>query len=192
MSPTTTDKQTDGLVLIACRGGEYYFAATVYRDEDGCRGYVVRPVTQVMLDDMLLTDSLTERFGGYWEEEHKDDVCSECEACDGWLDEDGCEDCGYPSCESFCEEIGEREGLDAVVDDPGCEYAKALNAVCDDEIVCVDRTGFGRIFGSFDKDMPTTPDDFDEVYNMKALVAILAYEDDAVDYNYATKTIFGG
>jgi len=144
-----------------------------------------------MLDDMLLTDSLTERFGGYWEGEHKDDVNESCEACDGWLDEAGCDYCGYPSCESFCEEIGEREGPDAVVDDPGCEYAKALNSI-GVEAECVDHTGAGRIFGSFDKYNPTTPDDFDEIYNIKALVAILAYEDDAVDYNYAAKTIFGG
>ena len=46
-----------------------------------------------------------------------------------------------------------------------------------------------RIFAKLSRSMKL--EDFDEVYNRKALVAALAYEDGAVEYDYAVKMIFG-
>ena len=187
-------ERTNGAVLVARRDYEYYFINSVFKHDDdfqGCTGVGVYPVTEAMMDDMLSTDSLVERFGDFWEEKYKNAFDENCEACDGWLQEEGCTDCGYPSCESVCFEIGQYEGSDAVIDNPGYEYAEAINAVCEDEIEYADCTSAGRIFGSFDKLRPTTPDDFDEVYNRKALVACLAYQAGAVDYDYAVRAIFG-
>ena len=177
--------RTEGAVLVARRDGEYYFVTSVFDHGDlsGCTGMSCWPVTEEMMDDMLSIESLIERFGDYWEEKYEGDAV--CEACDGHIDEDGCEDCSYPSLCSFCAKIGAVYGSDAVIDDPGGDFAEALDAVCDDKIEYADCTGCGRIFGS------NGLDDFDEVYNRKALVACLAYEDGAVDYNYAVRIIFG-
>ncbi len=184
---------TNGAVLVARRDSEYYFVDSVFDhgDNAGCTGCVVYPVTGKMVDELLSIENLEERYGDYWEERYEGEVDENCEACDGHIDDDGCEACGYPSLRSLCQDIAQYDGSDAVIDNPGYEYAEAINAVCDDEIEYADCTGCGRIFSSFDSDKPMTPDDFDEVYNLKALVAALAYEASAVDYDYAIRVIFG-
>jgi hypothetical protein len=187
-------ERTSGAVLVARKDSEYYFVDSVFKHDDdffGCTGVSCYPVTEDMMDDMLSTDNLVERYGDFWEEKYGDDVKDDCENCNGFIDEEGCEDCDYPSVESFCDEIGRYDGSDAVIDNPGGGYAEALNEVCDCEVEYADCGGGGRIFGSFNRDKPLTPGYFDEVYNMKALVACLAYEDGAVSYEYAVKAIFG-
>lgn len=182
--------RTEGAVLVGRKDGEYYFVSSVFKHDDdffGCTGTVCRPVTEEIMDDLLSTDNLVERFQDFWEEKYKGDAKDDCQNCEGFLDEEGCEDCDYPSVKSFCNEIGQYYGSDAVIDDPGYDYAEVLNAVCDDEIGYADCTGCGRIF-----DRSGILDDFEEVYNHKALVACLAYEDGAVEYDYAVKMIFGG
>ncbi len=187
-------ERTNGAVLVARKDSEYYFIDSVFKHDDGlagCTGSVVYPLTEGMVDDMLSTDSLVERYGDYWEETHKNSVDENCEACDGHLDDDGCSDCGYPSVENYCNSIGNCEGVDAVIEDMGSEYTEALNLVCDSEVDYADCIGCGRIFGRYGSDKPMTPGYFHGVYNMKALVACLAYEAGAVDYDYAVKVIFG-
>jgi len=184
---SNNSKCTNGAVLVARRDGEYYFVDSVFdhgNDLAGCTGMCVYPITEEMMEELLSTDNLEELYGDYWEEKYKDDVDENCEACDGWIDENGCEDCGYPSCRDFCAEIGQYDGSDAVIDDPGYEYAEALDAVCEDKIEYAACTGRGRIFSSM------SLDNFDEVYNHKALVACLAYEVGVVDYDYAVRAIF--
>ncbi len=173
--------RTEGVVLIARKDSEYYFVDSVFDGGNlaGCTGIICHPITEEHMDELLSTNNLVERFGACWEERFKFD--ENCEACDGWLDEEGCEYCGYPSQESFCSDIGNCGGSDAVIDDPGGDYAKALNAI-GIEAEYAHLSGAGRIF---------TIDDFDKIYNRKALVAVLAYEAGAVDYDYACKVIFG-
>jgi hypothetical protein len=180
-------ERTEGAVLVARDGGEYYFVQSVFKHDDdfaGCTGICCDPVTEEHMDYLLSTDNLVERYGDHWEEISNNALDENCEACDGFLDEEGCVDCGYPSVESFCSEIGQYEGSSAVIDDPGGDYAEALNAI-GIEAEYANCSGCGRIFGRM------SLGDFDEVYNRKALVACLAYEDGAVDYDYACKVIFG-
>ncbi len=184
--------RTNGVILVCRKDSEYWFISSVFDHGDlaGCTGTICYPITEEMMDELLSIDNLVERFGDYWEERYRDDVDENCEACDGWIDEDGCKDCGYPSLRSFCGEIGQYEGPEAVIDNPGNEYAEAINAI-GVEAEYADCFGCGRIFGSFNEDESMSPDDFDEVYDYKALVASLAYEAGAVDYNYACRIIFG-
>ena len=177
--------RTEGSVLVARMDGEYYFVQSVFKHNDdfaGCTGMGVYPVTEEGMDDMLLIDNLVGRYGDHWEERYKVDAV--CESCEGLIDEGGCEDCGYPSQESWCADIAEYDGSDAVIDSQD-QCVDALNEVCDDEVEYADCVRCGRIFGSM------TITSFDEVYNMKALVACLAFEDGAVSYNYARRAIFG-
>ena len=187
-------ERTSGAVLVARKDSEYYFVDSVFKHSDGfagCTGISCCPITEEMMGDMLSTDNLVERYIDHWTERFENEVEEDCPDCHGYIDEDGCEYCDYPSVESFCNEIRQYEGFDAVIDDQGDECAKALNAVCDCEVEYANCIGAGRIFGSFNRNKPITPDCFDEVYNMKALIACLAYEDGAVSYEYAAKAIFG-
>lgn len=187
-------ERTNCAVLVARKDSEYYFVDSIFKHRDdffGCTGMNVYPITEEMMEDLLSIDNLVERFGDYWEERFEGDVDPDCEDCDGWIDEEGCKSCGYPSVESFCNDIANHDGSDAVIDNAGYKCAEALDAVCEAKIEYADCTGCGRIFGNFGSDKPMSPDDFDEVYNMKALVACLAYEDGAVGYDYAVKAILG-
>lgn len=177
-------KITHGVVLVARKGNEYWFIDSVFDSNlAGCTGMIVRPITEESMEDLLIIDNLVECFGEYWEERFKEKVKDDCEECHGWTNEDGCEYCGYPSLESFCAEI---RNYATVIDNPGYEYVEALDAVCDDKIEYADCISDGSIF-----DQLRNPNDFDEVYNCKALVACLAFEYGAVSYDYAIRTIFG-
>jgi hypothetical protein len=70
-----------------------------------------------------------------------------------------------------------------MVDCAGQEYVDALNDIGVDAEYA-DFSGCGRIFGRLGLD------DFDEVYDRKALVAILAYEDGATNYDYTCRAVY--
>ncbi len=186
-------RRTKGVKLIARRDGEYYFVDSVFDHGDGlagCTGTVCYPVSEEQAEELLSMDNLEERFGDHWEERYKDDVDSECEECDGCINDEGCDSCGYPSLRSLCSEIVRFEGIESVIDWLGSDYTDALEGAGADAMYA-DCTGCGRIFGNCGRPGPMDPNEFDEVYDKKALVAILAFESGVVSFEYASKAIFG-
>ncbi len=180
--------RTEGAVLVGRRDGEYWFVDSVFKHADGfagCTGMVVIPVSKEQVEDMLSADYLESLYGDVWHEISRESVKDDCDNCTIGPDEDGCEDCGYRSLSAYCSDIAQYDGLDAVTDYPGHEYEDALRDVSG-EFETVDCSSCGRIFGD------TALDDFDEVFNRKALIACLAYEDGAVSYDYARRIIFRG
>jgi len=186
--------RTEGVVLVARKGGEYWFVSSVFRhDADlyGCTGTTVYPVSVEQADDALSIDSLEDRFEDYWRERAENDVQEDCENCAGGPDEGGCEDCGYQSLRDFCEDIARYDGYDAVFDYPGYGYEEALREllVSNDDPDCVetvDCSSCGRILAA-----PVKYTDFDEVYNPAALEGCLAYEKGVISYDDAVRIIFG-
>ena len=189
-----SSKRREGAVLIARVGDEYYFVDSVFRhgnDMFGCTGTVVTPVTEEYAEYLLEPDQMAERYSEIWHDQAEGQVDVDCDHCACGPDEDGCEDCSYQSLYDFCAEIARFDGIEAVIDYAGQEYVDAMNdqGGFGGDAEYADCTGCGRIFGgSYSPGL----DDFDEVYNRKALVAILAYEDGAVDYDYACRVIYGG
>lgn len=186
----TCDKdsvRTNGAVLVGRKDGEYWFIDSVFRHGDdfyGCTGTTVYPVSVDQADYDTDPENMGDRYGDYWSDRHKESIRSDCEDCACGIDEEGCEHCDYPSLTAFCAEIVQYDGYDAVYDYPGNDFEDALQDRLDN-VETVDTSSCGRIFSRSDID------DFDEVYNRKALVACLAYEDGAVDYDYARRVIFG-
>jgi hypothetical protein len=183
-------KRTEGAVLIGRKDGEFWFVDSVFKHDDdfaGCTGTCVYPVSEKQADYLLESDQVEERYCDYWNEQAKDHLQEDCDNCSGHPDEDGCEYCGYSSLRDLCADIVQYDGIEAMIDYAGDEYTDAMNehGDLDDKAEYADCVGCGRIFGR------QGPDDFDEVYNRKALVAILAYEDGAVDYDYACRVIYG-
>jgi len=182
-----TTRRTEGPVLIGRKGEEYWFLDSVFwhgSDLKGCTGTTAYPVSEEHAEYLLSADNMGDRYGDVWEEGYSSYCREDCENCSTGVDEEGCEDCGYPSLKSWCAEIAQYDGIDAVIDNPGNDYCEAMvekgaNAEY------ADCSGCGRIFGR------NGVNEFDEVYNRKALVACLAYEDGAVDYDYAVKAIYG-
>jgi len=191
--PNEKSVRTNGAVLVGRKDSEYWFIDSVFRhgsDFYGCTGMTVYPVSVKQTEYDLDPENMADSYCEHWMERYKDSIKSGCRNCRCGVDEDGCENCGYPSLLSFCAEVVQYDGYDAVYDYPGGDYKDALEdlLVSDDDPDCVETVssaGCGRIFGR------TGLDDFDEVYNRKALVACLAYEDGAVDYDYARRVIFG-
>ena len=185
--------RTKGAVLVGRKDNEYWFIDSVFRHRNdfyGCTGTTVYPVSVDQAEYDTDPDNMGDRYGDYWADRYKGSIQDDCDNCSIGIDEDGCEHCDYPSLSAFCAEIVQYDGYDAVYDYPGDAYEKALSdlLVSDDDPDCVetvDCSGCGRIFGRLDLD------DFDEVYNHKALVACMAYEDGAVSYDYARRIIFG-
>jgi hypothetical protein len=179
-------KSTEGAVLIGRRDGGFWFIDSVFDCGDfaGVTGTVCYPVSEDQAEELLSQDNLEERFGEYWEDRFKDAAQEACSHCEGYPQEEGCDDCNYPSLSDFCAQIAQYEGIDAVIDYAGDEYTEALVAIGEDAEYA-DTSGCGRIFDSADLD------GWDEIYNRKALVAALAYEDGAVSYDYAVRVIFG-
>jgi len=182
--------RTNGVVLIGCRDGEFWFVDSVFRHNDGfsgCTGSTVYPVSEEQAEDALSDDSLAERFGDYWGEIVKESISAGCKGCRFGPQEEGCEDCGYESLKSFCDNIARYDGYDAVFDFPGYEYQDAIEEHVED-VETVDHSGCGRIFGR-----PRGNDgrfDFDEVYNYAALIACICYEDGRISYDQAVNVIF--
>ena len=191
--PNEKSVRTEGAVLVGRKDGAYWFIDSVFRhrfDFYGCTGTTVYPVSVEQANYDTNPDNMGDRYCDYWQECYRGSIKSDCRNCRCGIDEDGCEHCDYPSLTAFCAEIVQYNGYDAVYDYPGNDYEDALEdwLVSDDDPDCVetvDSCGCGRIFS------PTDLDDFDEVYNRKALVACLAYENGAVDYDYARRVIFG-
>lgn len=186
-------RRTNGVKLIARMDGEYYFVDSVFDhggDFVGVTGTVCHPVSEEQAKELLSLDNLEERYGDHWEERYRNVVDADCEECDGCINDEGCDSCGYPSLRSLCNEIVQCEGIDAVIDYLGSDFTDALTAIGEDAEYA-DCTGAGRIFGNCGREGPMSPDEFDEVYDRKALVAILAFEDNAVPYEYAAKVVFG-
>jgi hypothetical protein len=185
-----SSKRREGVVLVARKDDEYWFVDSVFRHDDdlsGCTGTSVWPVSEAHADYLLELDNVADRYYDCWLESAGGMIDAECTRCLAGADEDGCPRCGYESVNSFCERVVAYDGIDAMIDDLGEAYADALNehADLDDKAEYADCSGCGRIFGR------VSLDDFDEVYNRKALVAVLAYEDGAVDYDYACRVIYG-
>lgn len=159
--------RTNSFKLIGRKDNDYYFVDSVFKHRDGLAGVtgsVVRPVSPDEWEWASDRENVAERLqDGY----------------DGDLDGDDFEDF-----------------VDRVIADHGIEYLMfdgsdrdAASEAFDDlgvEHKSTDCSGGGRIFSSIN-DM-----DFDEVYDRKALVAIAAYEDGAVSYDYAVSIIFRG
>jgi len=190
---TKNSVRTEGAVLVGRKDGAYVFIDSVFRHDAelfGCTGTEVYPVSAAYADELLSFDQMGDRYTDYWADRTKDSVKEDCVVCDGEPDEDGCEYCDYQSLEEFCREIAQYDGIDSMIDFPGWAYVEALNETgdLDDEAEYADCVGCGRIFGG--SHHPGL-DGYDEVYNRKALVACLAYEDGAVSYDYARRVIFG-
>jgi len=185
-----SSERSKGVVLVGRKGDEYYFVDSVFRHDDrlaGCTGTVVCPVSTEYADHLLSADQVEDRWFDSWREYAFRCIESDCRNCRNGVDEEGCEDCGYQSLREFGAEIANGDGIDAMIDRTDQEYVDALNehADLDDEAKYADCIGCGRIFGRLGLD------DFDEVYNRKALVAILAYEDGATDYDYTRRVVYG-
>lgn len=182
-----SSRRTKGAVLVGRKDQEYWFIDSVFEhgtDLAGCTGMVVYPISEESADQLLEPENMKDRFEDAWEETFKESVRDDCRDCCFGVNEEGCEYCGYPSLLSWCGGIADCDGIDSVIDDAGYEYTKALvEKGVDAEYT--DCCGCGRIFSREDVD------DFDEVYNRKALVACLAYEDGTVDYDYTAKVIYG-
>lgn len=180
-------RRTKGAVLVGRKDGEYWFIDSVFEhgtDLAGCTGVAVYPISEESADQLLQPENMKDRFEDVWEEKFKESVRDNCRDCRFGVNEEGCEYCEYPSLRAWCVEIADCDGIDAVIDDAGSEYTEALvEKGVDAEYA--DCSSCGRIFSR------ANIDDFDEVYNRKALVACLAYEDGAVDYDYAAKVIYG-
>ncbi len=186
-------RRTEGVKLIGKRDGEFWFVDSVFDHGDdlaGVTGTVCYPVSEKYADELLSADNMAERFGDYHHERYSPDARDNCEDCNGEAQDEGCEACGYPSLAEFCAEVAQYDGIDSVIDYPGDEFCDALNAIGEDAEYA-DTSGCGRIFGGCGGSGPMSPDDFDKIYDRKALIAVLAYEAGAVSYEYAVKIIFG-
>lgn len=183
-------ERSEGAVLIARKSDEFWFVNSIFRhdnDLSGCTGMCVYPVSEKQAEYLLEPDQVEERYCDYWNEQAKDHIQDDCDKCSSGPDEDGCEHCGYPSLSSLCADVVHYDGIEAMIDCVSQEYVDAMNehGDLDDEAEYADCVGCGRIFGR------QGLDDFDEVYNRKALVAILAYEDGTVDYDYTCRVVYG-
>jgi hypothetical protein len=182
-----SSKRTEGAVLIGRKGQEYWFIDSVFRhraDFFGCTGSTVYPVSKEDAENAMSPDNLAERCCDYWAEITKDSVMKDCDNCRCGPDEDGCEHCGYESLSDFCDKVAQKDGYHAMFEFPGHAYQEAMEEKLG-PLEFADYSGGGRIFGR------DGWDDFDEVYNRKALVACQAYEAGAVNYDYACRVIFG-
>ncbi len=183
-------ERSEGAVLIARKGDEFWFVDSVFRHDNdlaGCTGICVYPVSEKQADYLLAPDQVADKYDSYWKMDVESDARDDCPNCLGEPDEDGCEDCGYQSLRDFCADVAYTDGIEAMIDHAGDEYVEAMNkhGDLDEEAEYADCVSCGRIFGR------RGLDDFDEVYNRKALVAILAYEDGAVDYDYTCRVVYG-
>lgn len=186
-------KRTEGAILVGRKDNEYWFVDSVFWHDAnfyGCTGSIVCPISEEQAEDELSVDQLEDRFYDYWYERAIEDIQEGCENCAGEPNNDGCEDCGYQSLRRFCEDIVRYDGYDAVFDYPGHAYEEVLRdlLVSDDDpsrVETVDHSGCGRIFGN------DGVDDFDEVYNLAALEACLAYEKGIGSYDDTARVIFG-
>ena len=190
-------RRTEGVKLVGRKGGEYYFVDSIFDHGNGygnglagATGTVCIPISDDQADELLDPNNMTERYGDYWEEYYGSKVQEDCPNCKGCIDDEGCEECDYPSLRSFCSDIAQCDGIDSMIDFPGQEYVDALTAIGQDAEYA-DCSGCGRIFGNCGRSGSMSPDYFEEVYDRKALIALLAYEDKAVSYEYAARAVFG-
>ncbi len=168
--------RTEGVVLIGRKDSEYWFIDSVFRHDDdlfGCTGTTAYPVSKEDAEDAMSPDNLANVCRDYWAESVKESV------------KEGSADGGHESLFDFCDRVAETDGYGAVFDFPGQAYQEAMEEKLG-PLEFADTSGGGRIFTRSD-----ALADFDEVYNRKALVACLAYEDGAVGYDYACRVIFG-
>ena len=167
----------NGWVLIGRKDGEYYFCDSVFDHGDGfvgATGSIVRPVSEEEYEWASDRENVAERY------------------CDVWMEMKGIRD--YDEDEHEAEFM---EWIDQMLqyDDPAwimfddsdtCDASKSFEAL-GIEHECTDCSGGGRIFNNWHRDGRM---EFDEVYNVKALVAIEALEDGAVSADYAAKVVF--
>jgi hypothetical protein len=181
-----------GAVLVGRVGDCYYFVDSVFRHGGkfasyaGCTGMSMYPVSKDHARDSLSLDCIEERFEYEWEEYAEDRLIPECMECDGHVDMGGCRLCGYKSLRAFCREIhsdARKFNYSPIFDCPEKSYIDALRGHVDD-LETADISSCGRIFSKMDLA------DFDEVFNMKALVVALAYESGVVSTEYAIRVIY--
>ena len=161
--------RTNGSKLIGCKDGDYYFVDSVFKHDDnltGVTGNVVRPVS---------TDEW--HWAGDW-----DNVA---ERVQDWYDGDPDDD----EFKDFVDDVIATEGRESTMFDDsfGSDASAAFDAL-GIEHECTDCSECGRIFSSIGR---ASGLNFDEVFDRKALIAIQAYEDGAVSYDYAVQVIFG-
>ncbi len=179
--------RTEDTTLVGRIDDMYYFVESIFEHRDDFRG--VTGCAGISVNDehakeIMSLDNAEERYSYVWEEMNAESADDNCPKCRGTAQIIGCEDCGYSSLSAWCTQIINTDGIDAFIDDAGHEAVAAVHEITGDTEY-VDIHSCGRIFASLKLN------DFDEVYNRKALVAALAYEDGAVGYDYAVRVIFG-
>jgi len=188
--------RTNGWVLIGRIGNEYYFVDSVFEHRDdfkGATGTILRPVSAEEWEWASDRENVAERLSDYWYCLAKDQASSDCPDCKGYPDPDeGCENCGVQSLDDLVDDAIRYDGIGHIMFDESncCEGSDSFDEL-GIEHECTDCIGGGRIFGRDNYKEGAPFREFDEVYNRKALVAIQALEDKAVDYRYAARIVFG-
>lgn len=161
---------TEGWTLIGRKDGVFYFCDSVFDHSDGhhgATGIEIRPVCKDEYDWASDRENVAERYADVWcEMKGIDDVDIDDDAFMAWIDN----------------MLWTEDPAWLMFDDSStCDASDSFDAL-NIEYECTDCIGCGRIF--------SRDTDFDEVYNRKALVAILALEDGAVSADYAAKVVF--
>lgn len=157
--------KVNGWSLIGCKDGAYYFCDSVFDHGDGhvgATGSIVRPVSAKEWEWATDRENVAEYLCGCYEGD------TDSQDFEDWVDS-----------------VIQHDGVDSIMFDESdcCDASDSFDDL-DIEHECTDCIGCGRIFGR------TNEMDFDEVYNRKALVAIMALEDGAVSKDYAAKIVF--
>jgi len=170
--------RTNGWVLIARRGCDYYFCDSVFKHRDdfqGATGSVVRPVSPEEYEWACDIENVKERLC--------DVYCEMNDIKDYDLDDDD------PDFTKWVQDVIAYDGAESVMfDESDCCDASDSFTELGIEHECTDCSGGGRIFGNWNSDGRM---EFDEVFNVKALVAIEAFEAGAVSLDYVSRAVFG-
>lgn len=152
-----------GWTLIGRKDSVFYFCESVFNDNNGHHGATgceIRPVSKVEYEWASDPENVAERYADAWEGDIDSPEFAK------WIDS----------------LLWYEDPAWLMFDDSGtCDASDSFDAL-NIEYECTDCIGCGRIF--------SRDTDFDEVYNRKALVAILALEDGAVSADYAAKVVF--
>jgi hypothetical protein len=177
-------------VLVGRIGDSYYFIDSVFKYNDGfsgCTGQAVDSVSAGYAKLLLSADYSEDYCLEWWEDKFGKVADLDCSFCRGHARLDGCEYCDYPSLTAWAAKVVDEDGISAFIDNNDGNDG-ALVAVLNDitgDTIHTNCSSCGRIFSQI------ALEDFDEVYNRKALVACLAFEDGAVEYDYAVEVIVG-
>ena len=180
----------EGFKCIGRRDGDYYFAQSVFQHRDdfqGATGSVVRPVSADEYEYASDPENVAERYYDCWIGQFGSAGSPHCEECEGHPhSERGCDSCNVPSLDAWIALAINSDGIDHLMFDgsDGCDASAAFDEMGIDH-ESTDCIGGGRCFTDADRG------NWDEVYDRKALVALMALEDGAVDVDYAAAIVFG-